>query len=161
MNWLRPASLAAFAVAASLSVVFACSSDDSGNDGGLSDLDASQTPIPKIEAGAPCSTDNDCADGLSCLYPATTCQAYRVCTTTPANPCAAPQAACSCLGETIQVCGGFADDPIASMGACGDGGVVVVPDAGPHEGGASDASDAGDSSSPVDSGPDADDGATE
>jgi hypothetical protein len=145
MNWLRPAVFFALMLPASL--LHACSGDDSSNS--VINYDASQTPIPKIEAGAPCTTNNDCADGLSCLYPATTCEAFRVCTPTPPNPCPSPQPACSCLAETTQVCNGYASDPIDSMGACGDGGVVIIPEAG---GGETGAVDAADSSMPVDSG---------
>jgi len=153
MNWLRPAFFIALMVPASL--LHACSGDDSSQ--GVIDYDASQTPIPKIEAGSACTTNNDCLTGLSCLYPATTCQAFRICTPTLPDPCPSPQPACSCLGETTQVCNGYASDPIDSMGACGDSGVVVLPEGGAAETGAVDAG--GDSSLPPDSGADASDGA--
>jgi len=139
MNWLRP--LTCLLLLAPVSLLHACSSDDSSATSQI-DYDASQTPIPKIEAGAPCATNNDCQSGLVCLYPATTCEAFRVCTAAPADPCPAPQNACSCLGEPIQVCNGFASDPIdPTGGSCGEGGIVITPDSGPSE-------DAGDSAAP-------------
>jgi len=145
MNWLRR-PVVFLALLAPASLLHACSGDDNATT--PADLDASQTPIPKIEAGSSCTTNNDCVTGLVCLYPATTCEAFRVCTAAPPDPCPTAVTACSCLGEPIQVCGGFASDAIDPMGAsCGDSGPVIVPEAG--------SDDAGDSSlPPVDSGSD-------
>jgi hypothetical protein len=87
-------------------------------------------PAPtKFEAGANCAADNDCEPGLGCLFPATACNALAVCVTAPPTPCDHPQNACSCLGEPIQVCDGYALSPVDPTGTC-DGGTVVVPDGG-------------------------------
>jgi hypothetical protein len=150
------------ALAAPLAVVaglLACSGDDStpGTAGPAPPGDASQPAIPKIEAGAPCATDNDCQPGLSCLYPVSNCQAFRVCTATPPATCPSPQTMCSCLAEPVVTCNGYSSDPVdTTVTTCGgDGGVVIVPtDAGNDTGAVVDAG--------VDSGgPDASDAASE
>ena len=46
----------------------------------------------------------------------------------PPSPCDDPQVACSCLGETVQVCDGYSVDPLDSVGPC-EGGVLLAPDA--------------------------------
>jgi hypothetical protein len=133
---LRPLLLVIGALA--IAVAFplaACSGDDSSSPN-LPLEDASQPAIPKIEAGSACATNNDCQSGLSCLYPATTCQAFRVCTATPPSPCDDPQPACSCLAEPIVVCDGYATDPIDPTATC-EAGAVVTEDGG-QEGGSTD-----------------------
>jgi hypothetical protein len=138
MNWLRR-TVVFLALLAPASLLHACSGDDNATTTPV-DLDASQPVIPKIEAGSPCATNNDCASGLVCLYPATTCQAFRVCTSAPPDPCPGAVTACSCLGDPIQVCGGFASDAVDPTGAsCGDSGPVIAPEAG-SDGGAGDSS---------------------
>jgi hypothetical protein len=150
--WLRPLVLAIVASAVGIALpLAACSSDDSSA-AAIPLEDASQTPIPKIEAGSACATNNDCQQGLVCLYPATACNAFRVCTSPLPDPCDNPQAACSCLGEPIIVCDGYAADPVDPTAAC-DGGVLPddggldsaasgTPDSGPDSGSLLDASDA-------------------
>jgi hypothetical protein len=142
MTWLRATPLLLTLTLA------ACSNGDSSNNpGGIQD--ASQPPPTKFEAGSACATSNDCATGLVCLHPATTCQAFSVCVAPPPNPCDHPQTACSCLGENVQVCDGYSVDPIDTLTPCADSGVVPVVDAGgdatsaTDTGTGTDASDAG------------------
>jgi hypothetical protein len=143
MTWLRATALLPFAL-----LLLACNSDDTTN-GPITPIgDASQPPPTKFEAGSPCATDNDCASGLVCLHPATTCQAYSVCTAAPPSPCDHPQTACSCLGENVQVCDGYSVDAIQALTPCGDGGTVPVVDGG------TDAPSAPDGAGPVDAGSD-------
>jgi hypothetical protein len=131
-SWLRPLLVltAALAVAIALPLA-ACSGDDS------STPTVPLADIPKIEAGAPCATNNDCQSGLSCLYPATSCQAFKVCVATPPTPCDNPQAACSCLAEAIVVCDGYASDPIDPTGTC-DAGAILPSEDGGVDGGSVD-----------------------
>lgn len=133
--------------------LLACSNDDSATSPGQVEP-AQQPPATKFEAGAPCLTSNDCQSGLVCLYPAPGCQNFQVCTTPPPTPCDKPQVACSCLAETVQVCDGYAVDPIDSLGAC-EGGVILPDDAGVDDASISDSApsggnDASDSSSATD-----------
>lgn len=149
MNWLRVTCLV---LAAPL---LACSNDDSGTSPGQVQP-GSQPPATKFEAGAPCLTLNDCQAGLACLYPAPGCQLSRVCAPTPPSPCDQPQVACSCLAETVQVCDGYADDPIDSLGACADAGFIVPSDDGGDstvtDSGPAGSNDGGDATTAGDSG---------
>jgi hypothetical protein len=104
-----------------------CSSSSSPTQPGSQD--ASQPPPTKFEAGANCATSDDCDPGLACLFPATQCNALRVCVAPPPSPCDHPQVACSCLNEPIQVCDGYAENAVDPGGTC-DGGAVFVPEAG-------------------------------
>jgi hypothetical protein len=138
--WLRPLVLTIGALAVGIALpLAACSGDDSSTPT-IPLEDASQPPIPKIEAGSACATNNDCQQGLVCLYPATVCNAFRVCTSPPPSPCDNPQAACSCLGEPITVCDGYATDPIDPTGACEGG---ALPDDGGSDSAASGTNDSG------------------
>ncbi|HEY2514039.1 MAG TPA: hypothetical protein VGI39_24400 [Polyangiaceae bacterium] len=133
-----------------------CSSgDDNGSTTPIAD--ASQPPPTKFEAGASCLTSNDCQTGLVCLFPTTTCSAFAVCAPAPLSPCDNPQTACSCLGETIDTCDGYAVDPISAMGACGDSGVKPPMEAGSTDTGAPpvDAGTPDTGAPPVDGGGDA------
>jgi hypothetical protein len=85
-----------------------------------------QPPPTKFEAGANCATENDCEQGLVCLFPATACNALAVCVTAPSSQCVT---GCSCLGEPIQVCDGYASNQVDPTGSC-DGGMIAVPDGG-------------------------------
>jgi hypothetical protein len=92
-------------------------------------FDSGGGAAPKLEAGAPCATSNDCGGGFACLYAAgSSCDAFRVCAPAPASPCAQPSTVCSCLGLTITACAGFADEPVDHDGPCVDSG-TIVPDA--------------------------------
>jgi hypothetical protein len=139
-----------FSALALLALVACSSSDDSSTPPPQPVVFDSGSGVPKLEAGAPCATSNDCGSGLSCLYATSgSCDAFRVCTATPASPCAQPSTVCSCIGLTITACGGFADQPIDHDGACADSG-TILPDANTDQ-----------SAPPVDSGSDASDAATE
>ena len=149
MTWLRVTCLV---LAAPL---LACSNDDSGTSPGQVQP-GSQPPATKFEAGAPCLTVNDCQAGLACRYPAPGCQLSKVCAPTPPSDCV-QQPACSCLEETVQVCDGYADDPIDSLGACADAGFIVPSDGGGGDSTVTDSgpggmSDGGDATTASDSG---------
>jgi hypothetical protein len=136
--WLRPLLLVIGTLGIAIGLpLAACSGDDSSSPT-IPLADASQPPIPKIEAGAPCATNNDCQSGLSCLYPVSTCQAFKVCTATPPNPCDNPQTLCSCLGEPIVACDNYATDPIDPTVTC-DGGTILPTEDGGFDSGPADA----------------------
>ena len=101
--------------------------------------DASQPPQTKFEAGVPCATDNDCEATLVCRHPVTACNDPAICVAAPPSPCDRPQVVCSCLDETETACDGYAVDPIASIGACGDGGLPPASDDAAADGPALDA----------------------
>jgi hypothetical protein len=134
MRWLLVGSVGAlgFLVTATLTTP-GCSNSD--NPPAVSLGDASQPGPTSAEAGANCKSTENCNAGLVCLYPVSACSALPVCTVPPPSPCDHPQTACSCLGEVIQVCDGYASDPVDVTSTC-DGGVVVVPtDSGSDGGG--------------------------
>ena len=163
MRWLPAIPLVALPLWAAWAP--GCSSDDNSQPA-LGD--ASQPPVTKFEAGSNCSTSDDCETGLVCLYPATVCSALPVCVAPPApegGACEAPQLACSCLGEVIQVCNGYATNPVDSTSTC-EGGTVIVPtEAGtdavapPADAGSDGAADATVNAAPV--GVDASDASSE
>jgi hypothetical protein len=105
-----------------------CSSSSPGTSPGTVPP-ASQPPPTKFEAGANCASDNDCEPGFVCRFPASTCNALAVCVTAPPSSCDHPQTACSCLAEPIQVCDGYAPNPVDSTATC-DGGTMIVPNDG-------------------------------
>jgi hypothetical protein len=153
MRWLV---LSLVAGALSVSPFVACSNSSSPS---LGTMDASQPGPTKFEAGTNCASSNDCETGLVCLYPVGagyTCQSFQVCTTAPPSPCDHPTAACSCLGEPVQVCDGFAVDPVDPTGTC-DGGTVIVP----LDGGEDAPAPASEAGPDAPSGADASDGASE
>lgn len=125
MRWFGAIPLSGPFVLALSVAVPGCSNSD-GTPSGTSSPPASQPAPTKFEAGANCASDNDCEPGLTCLFPATTCNALPVCVAALPSPCDHPQAACSCLREPITVCDGYATSPIESLGAC-EGGAVIVP----------------------------------
>jgi hypothetical protein len=63
---------------------------------------------------------------------------------------------CSCLAEPIQVCQGYAENPVDPTSACDGGTVVTAPDAG--DAAAPEAGPA-DATAPADAGTDAADAA--
>jgi hypothetical protein len=145
------------AAAAAIGLLFtACSNDDSQTATGEIQP-PSQSASAKFEAGAPCLTGNDCASA-TCLYPVGAgCGSPRVCAPAPPASCGMPQIVCTCLGETVSSCDGYAEDAIESAGVC-EGGEFVLPsdasaddgeaeggvvDAGPLDAGVPDAADAG------------------
>jgi len=109
----------------------ACSGDDNSSPNVPIDLDGAQPPKAGYEAGAPCSTNNDCASGLACLYPtASGCGAFQVCAPAPSASCPQPQTFCSCIADTIQACNGYATEAFDYAGPCADSGSVVPSDGG-------------------------------
>ena len=139
--------------------------DDSSQGAGIGD--ASQPPPTRFEAGANCASTGDCDLGLVCLVPASTCNAAPVCVSAPwftdGGVCDQPTSACSCLGEVIEVCHGYATNPVDTTAVC-EAGTPFVPEAGADGGPpGSDAGDAGGGSdgaldaAPI---PDASDGST-
>ena len=154
---LRVLAASALSTLACLTLLGCSSGDDSSPTTPIGD--ASQPPATKFEAGAPCLTSNDCQSGLVCLFPTTSCSAFAVCAPASPSPCDHPQTACSCLGETIDTCDGYAVDPISAMGACGDSGVKPPVEAGttdtgvpPVDAGTPDTGAHLDAGTPVDSG---------
>jgi hypothetical protein len=114
-----------------------CSNGDDTGAGGIAD--ASQPSATKFEAGSNCASSGDCELGLVCLFPVSTCGAYAICVPPPGpdgGGCATPQYACSCIDEVIEVCGGYAANPVDTASTC-DGGIVLV-DSGAGDGGASE-----------------------
>jgi hypothetical protein len=163
MRWLHATPLVAplFLTASSLLPLWApgCSNGDDSSQLGTIE-DASQPPPTKFEAGSNCASSADCETGLVCLFPVSACNALPVCVV---QPTACTQVACSCLGEPIQVCGGYATNAVDPTSTC-DGGIVPV------EGGTDAAApstdggvDAGIDSGPGDAAPgvDASDAATD
>jgi len=129
MRWLHATPLFAFlplaaGAAAALWAPGCSNSDDSSQAGTIED--ASQPPPTRFEAGSNCASSGDCQTGLACLYPVSTCSALAVCVVQPTT---CTQTACSCLGEPIQVCGGYATNQVDPTNTC-DGGIVVNLDAG-------------------------------
>ncbi len=167
-RWIGPVVLLAWG---ELALVPGCSNGDDSSPAG-SVGDASQPPPTRFEAGANCAATADCEPGLVCLVPASACNALPVCVAAPwfadGGVCDQPQSACSCLGEVIQVCHGYATNPVDTTATC-EGGTATIPEAGADAGppaieaGAGDAGDAGGSvDAAVDAGgagPDASDAA--
>jgi hypothetical protein len=121
-------------------------------------VDGGGANATKLEAGSPCGSATDCENGLVCLYPAnatSTCNTFKVCVTPPPSPCPSPQTMCSCLVEPVQVCQGYAENPVDPTITC-EGGAVIPPSEGGVDAGADGAvpPDAG-----LDSGVDAADAA--
>ena len=133
-----------------------CSSSDSTNVGDVSD--ASQPGPTRFEAGSVCGSSADCEPGLLCLFPAATCNTEAVCVAAPwyseAGACDQPQSACSCLREIIEVCHGYAQNPVDTTTTCEGGTSVIGLDAGPDatvsstDAGPGDAAGGQDASSP-------------
>lgn len=145
LSWLRGLALAAAVPLVTLASSFvACSNDNTGTLT-VPLEDASQPPIPKLEAGVGCVQNNDCLSGLSCLYPATSCASSAVCAPTPPDPCPNPQPACSCISDPITVCNGYTTAAFDYFGAC-ESGTIIPTDAGQvsEDAGPADASDASD-----------------
>ena len=139
---LRFACLLAFAGA-----LVACSSSDDSSGNPPAQVVVYDAGVTKLEGGAPCATSNDCASGLTCLYPQSSCDAFRVCVAAPAAPCPQATTVCSCIGHTIQACAGFADEPIDHDGACADSGTIVPVDSGGGDDQAAPPVDASDAAS--------------
>ena len=110
-------------------MVAACSNgDDSTGPGTISP--PSQPGPTSYEAGANCASTEDCNTGLVCLFPASACNTLAVCVVAPPTPCDHPQSACSCLGEVIQVCDGYATSQVDTTATCEGGGVIAPIDGG-------------------------------
>jgi hypothetical protein len=158
MQWLRTAFFLAAPLALAAAPFTACSNSSTPTSLGALP-DASGPSSPRGEAGTVCGSATDCENGLSCLYPASatsTCSEYKVCVVAPPSPCPTPTTMCSCLAEPIQVCQGYAENPVDPSSTCDGGAVVTLPDAGdaavPEAGPA-------DAAAPTDAGSDATDAA--
>ncbi len=117
-----------FACASALTLV-APSACSNGDDAGSSLAPPSKPGQTYSEAGSNCSTTENCEPGLVCLYPVAACNTLPVCVVPPepeGGACAQPQVACSCIGELIPVCNGYATSAVDPTSTC-EGGTVIVP----------------------------------
>ena len=137
MRWLR--AIPFLVLLAWVESAPGCSGDDNTGPGEIAE--AGQPPATTFEAGSSCASSDDCDHGLVCLFPVSTCNALTICVAPPGGSdgggCAAPQYACSCLGEPIQVCGGYAANPVDTTSTC-EGGILPI-DSGAADSGASEA----------------------
>lgn len=168
MRWLRVLPLVVLLAPFEWAAPGCSNGDNSSSTGTIED--ASTPPPTRFEAGTICASSADCEPGLACLYPVSTCNAYKVCVDatwlSEAGACDAPQTACSCLGEFVEVCHGYSLDQVDTTSTCEGG--TLVEDAGtdsatapPMDASIADSASNVDSSLPVDAGtvPDASDAA--